>query len=187
MKRFILILSLSACAPLLNCCAVQSEVKRTADPAFSLKVNHIYARPIVGWLPPTDKNDERPRQILIKFLEFIRTSKYDDAASLCYFRWRLGDGIADPKDWETIEGAEFRMICEALNKQIKEVVISGSTIRQKGAYYSIQCKFIDIKGKKTEVIVYFLQIEGVWKLRETYVSTFHSLMRKAKYQEANKS
>ena len=187
MRRFIRIISLVAFSPLLNCCVVPSTVKFSNESAFSVKVDPIYARPILGWMPPTDKNNERPRQILINFLQFVRTSKYDDAASLCYFGWRLGDGIADPKDWKTSEGAEFRMICEVLNKHIKEVVISGSTIRQKSGYYSIQCKFIDTEGKKTEIIVYFIRIEGVWKLRESHVSTFHSLVDMAKYQEANNS
>ncbi len=139
----------------------------------------MYARPIIVLMPPSDKNNEKPRQILIKFLENVRTSKYDDAASLCYFGWRLGDGVADPKDWETIEGAEFRRICEALKKEIKEVIISGSTVRQKGSYYSIQCKFIDTQGNKTEIILYFLKINEVWKLRETSVSDIYRRIRSA--------
>jgi hypothetical protein len=121
-----------------------------------------------------------PRETLIKFLELVRTNKHEDAASLCYFGWRKGDGTAEPKDWKTIEGAEFRMICEALKRHIKEVVISGSTVRQKSGYYSIECKFIDNEGKKTEGRVYFLQIDEVWKVRETSVSAIHSWVSKAK-------
>lgn len=179
MTRFNRILSLVTSSLLLNCCVGSNSLKTSGDPDFSVKVNPMYARPLLGWMPPSDKNHEKPRQILIRFLENVRTSKYDDAASLCYFGWRLGDGVSDPKDWETIKGSEFRMICETLRNQIKEVVISGSTIRQKGDYYSIQCKFIDSQGNHSEIIVYFLQINDVWKLRETSVSDIYRRIQSA--------
>ena len=151
---------------LVGFCRAQAD-----DDSFSFSVDDSYARPTIWWPPPGDKNGDSTRDILISFFESVRIGEIEKAASLCFFGWRKGDGIADPKDWKSIEGEEFQMICDLFKTSIKEIVISGTTVRQKSGYYSITCKFLNRAGKHAEYRIYLVRIEGVWKLRETSVKT----------------
>lgn len=149
----------------------------SSNPAFTYEVDDQYKRPILRLPVPSDENDDKPRDVLISFLDSIRLKKYDAAASLCYFGWRLGDGSQE--SWETIEGEPFISICDEINSSIKEITISGSTVRQK-SYYSIWCRITTHDNKQADLNVYLIRVDDIWKVRETSVSKFRYQLDKLK-------
>lgn len=152
---------------------------RANEEVFSIRVDKEYARPTIRIWAPKDDNDEVPRDVLIRFLTAVSEERYDDAGKDCHFGWRKGDGL--PDDWKSIEGEDFKNYCRRIRSRIDEVVISGSTIREKGSYCAIVCRFVDKQGNPSESRVYLIEDAGKWKIRETELrKIFRNMMKEPK-------
>lgn len=165
MRRFEL---LAFSALVIGFCATASALQ-AAETAFTVEVDDAFERPLIGRTPPKDKHDERPLDVIQRFLKAINDEDYNAAAKDCLFG---GDELG--KDRESVEGKEFRTFCEKVRGQVTSVKLSGSSIPSssssvvysKGKYWNVKFQYAPAPADRNRGYFCLLQVDGVWKILE---------------------
>jgi hypothetical protein len=140
-----------------------------AEPAFTVVVDEAYKRPLIRRAPPTDRNDEKPLDVVQKFLKAVNDGDFKAAEKLCLFGYEF-----DKHDWKTCEGDDFQHFNEKVRRSVKQVTLSStavpssssSFVYSKGHYWSVWYRPKFANDKQQQGYFLLLQVDGVWKILE---------------------
>lgn len=160
MRRTSLLALLTASLVLLDA----PQVCVAAEPAFTVVVDGLFYRPILRRTPPKDDNDERPLDVVQKFLKAINDEDYAAAEERCSFQQNTFGIVA-----ESVRGEDFKRFCETVRGHMKSVTLSGSSIPSGSSnsdrdYWSVRYKFTPATNGYDGGYFCMLQIDGVWKI-----------------------
>lgn len=144
--------------------ATQREPATREQCVYKVTVDDKYRRPVIRFKPPKDDDGNRPLDIAQAFLLHIGKGDLEKASEMVLFE----PNSHGPTKAISIGKEGFNRACDRFREFENncEIVLSGTTVNDKGDYWTIRYHTTATNGKEYHHAFVFVRRSGKWVIVE---------------------